>query len=567
MTSPDSMTKLKHPSGKRTRGLMQLAACAMAIALGLPLPAAAAARATSGKKTSQGTPRVKKTPRSTGADAQNSPENYYINLWESFDSGDESVKRSAMGELRGVLKKNPQDGYAHYYLGLMFGKSGNSGQAEEHLRAAAEAYPDSTDITYRLAEVLVEGGNSAEAGPLLDKVLLADANHAGALSLRGEIAFAAGDAKQAAEAFSKAHSLNPEDRDALKGLGASLVGLGRPGEAIAFLQKALVLEENDPETLWQLGKAYDATGKVKEAAEAFEKAKKFGYKDADLKSLMGYDLARALYDAGRTEAAISEYQKAIKTATDTATGYFELGKIYESVGQNPKAINAFKKAYEQDRRGEAAWRIAMIFKGEEKIELALNALEQIRRNKDEWGERAKTEIDEIKGALTQQSRDDLLEKANSAPDEKSKEKALYQMLELNKLDPEALTGLRDLAQTRGNLKEVEHWTKQMVKAGMVTKADLKAEKARLEERAEAGDDINAWESRLEEFKKDGDYDQALNELKKLKAYADSQLDYWKKQKDSDTKRQMMDLTKGRLQTYRETAKDLKEGKKWHKKKK
>lgn len=449
----------------------------------------------------------------------------------------------------------------------MLSRTGNLGQAEEHLRAAAEAYPDSTDISYRLAEVLVEGGASPDATPLVDKVLQADPNHAGALSLRGQIAFAAGDMQRAAESFTQAHTANPEDRDALKGLGACLVSLGRPGEALAYLQKALVLEENDPETQWQLGKAYDAIGKVKEAAEAFEKAKKLGYKDADFKSLMGYDLARALFDAGKTEAAISEYQKAIKVATDTATGYFELGKIYESIGQNSKAINAFKKTYEQDRRGEAAWRISQIFKAEDKIDLALNALEQIRRNKDEWGEHAKIEIEEITAAKTEMTRDQLLEAVNAAPDENAREKALYKLLDLNKHDPDGLTGLRDLAQARGNYGEVEHWTKQMVKAGMVTKDELKAEKARNEERSEQGEDIAAWENRLEEFKKDGDYDSALNELKKLKAYSDSQLDYWKKQKDNDAKKEMMTAIKARLQTYRETAKDLKEAKKWHKKKK
>ncbi|MFZ2959965.1 MAG: tetratricopeptide repeat protein [Candidatus Ozemobacteraceae bacterium] len=491
--------------------------------------------------------------------------NSYEGIWSQFDGGDETAQRQAVTRMKALLKKSPDDGYAHYYLGLMQLQLGPLNQAEEHLRFAAEAYPDAGDITLKLAQTLIDQGRMDEAAPLLEKARTLDPKSAGPLSLLGLKALSEGDLKKAVELLVQARDIDSENRDTLRGLGMAYVGLERPAEGVEALTRVLALEDNDAEAHYQLGKAYEALGKAREAAEHFEKAKKLGRGDTDLKGLIGYDLARTLAQSGRNDAAVSEYQKAIKSASDPTSGWFELAELYENIGQNTRAVSAFKKAFESGNRSDAAFRVGEIHRKEGNIEEACNSFSLISRRKDEWGERAKSAIEELQQEKCTNTRDALVEQAASG-DEAAKEKAFFKMLQDDPKDPDALRGLKELAMTRGDYGHVEFYNKQLIKAGLLDKSDAAMEKAKLEDRSNSGDDLGAWENRFEEFKQHEEYDKALVEWKKMRAYSDSQLDYWKKQKDSEGKSAMIKATKNRIRTLNEMAKDLREQKKWHKKK-
>ncbi|MBF0500585.1 MAG: tetratricopeptide repeat protein [Candidatus Riflebacteria bacterium] len=526
-------------------------------------------------KSENSAPKAPAKKRKIGQVASNGPEKYspqiitgatsYEDIWAQFDGGDESAQHQAISRMKAVLKKSPDDVNAHYYLGLMQMKTGPLSQAEEHLRFTAAAYPDSADITLKLAQVLIDQGRGDEATPLLEKARNLDPKNAGPLSLLGLKALVDGDLKGAVDLLMKAKAIDPENRDTLRGLGIALVGLERPAEAVDVLTRVLSLDSHDAEAHYQLGKAYEALGKVKEASEEFVKAKSMGAKSADMKGLIGFDLARALAQTGRYDAAVTEYQKAIKKSPDAATGWFELAELYLNMGQTPRAVSAFKKAFEKGNRFDAILRIGEIYRKEGNLEEALSALNQISRRKDEWGERARAAISEISQEKSANTRDNLLEKASSG-DEVAREKTFLQMLRSNPKDPDALSGLKDLAMSRGDLGQVDYYNKLMVKAGLMTKSDAAEERSKLEDRSSSGDDLAAWENRLEEFKQHDEYDKALNEWKKLKAYAVSQLEFWRKQRDSSERTAMIEATKHRITNLNDMEKDLREQKKLHGKK-
>ncbi len=555
----------RHPSAAPTgRQCLFLALAGVFLAGVLIGPTAAAPPK---KKTTTTTSAPKATRRSTkGKKAKEEqvqrdrPDSWYENAWREFEMGSATEKKAVMASLRKILKKDPSDGLAHYYLGIMQAQEGPLKQAEEHLRAALQAWPESADVMSRLAEVLMERKQPDEAFALYEKVRQVDPRHAGALGNLGLKALQEERFDEAIDLLTQARAGAPEDRQILESLGAALSARNRHAEAIEVLQAALRLDESSAEAHWLLGKAYEATNKPAEAAAALEKARRFGRKEKDLKKLIGFDLARALNDTGKVEEAIAEYQKAIRTSDDPATGWFELAEIYEARGDDDKAIKAYDKAISLDaKRGEAPLRIGKIYRAAGDLDKALTVFKGIERRPD-VGEQAKIEIEEIEAEKTEARRTELADLASTGSEDQ-REKAYRQMLELNKADQEAYDGLIELAKAKGDLSQVEFYYKEMKKVGLLTKDQLAQKVNELSYRQDAGEDLAAWENRLEEFKRKGEWDKALAENEKIKAYNKSQLEYWKKfSGDKDLKAEMLRATKARLQSNAETAKDIKAAK-------
>lgn len=552
------------PAALIGRPCLFLALVGLVLAGMLPDVAAAAPRkkktttTASAPKASRRAPKGKKVKEEEAM--RDRPDSWYENAWREFEMGSAKEKKAVMAALRKILKKDPADGLAHYYLGIMQAQEGPLKQAEEHLRAALQVWPESADVMFRLAEVLMDRRQPDEAFALYEKVRQIEPRHAGALAQLGYKALQEERYDEAIDLLTQARPGAPEDRQILESLGAALLARQRNTEAIEVLQAALRLDESSGDAHWLLGKAYEATNKPAEAAAAFDKARQLGRKEKDLKKLIGYDLARALNDTGKVEEAIAEYQKAIRTSDDPATGWFELAEIYEARGDDDKAIKAYDKAFSLDaRRGEAPLRIGRIYRAAGDLDKALTVFKGLERRPD-VGELARIEIEEIEAEKREGRRAELADLAATGSEDQ-REKAYRQMLALDKADQEAYEGLIELARARGDLAQVEFYYKEMKKVGLLTKDQLAQKLNELRYRQEAGEDLAAWENRLEEFKRKGEWDKALAEAEKIKAYNRAQLEYWKKfSGDKDLKAEMLRATQARLQTIAEIAKDLKAAK-------
>ncbi|HNW36409.1 MAG TPA: tetratricopeptide repeat protein, partial [Candidatus Ozemobacteraceae bacterium] len=387
----------------------RLSGTGLALALGLCLIAGdlsplQAARKKSGAASSS---RTSKKKAETGSVSTTSPEQYYETAWQRFEIGSAKERQDVISELKSRSKQDPNDGTCHYYLGMMLAEAGGSKEAEDHLRAAAAAFPESPDVLYRLAEQLLARHKPEEAAPIYEKIVAQNPNHGGALTRLGLKALDETQYPKALELLTRARVAAPDNRETLRGLAIAFFNNSRPADAVSLFKTVLELDEKDPECWMLLGKSYESQSKVKEASEAFEKAKQFGRKDQEIRNLVGYDLARALYATGKIDDAISEYKKTIRTATDSATGWYELGRLYDDLRDIDQAIEAYKKAFEaDDKRGEAVMRIAELFRSEAKLDEALGVLELIVRKK-EWTDRAKALIGEIQAEKTEDAQGDL----------------------------------------------------------------------------------------------------------------------------------------------------------------
>lgn len=547
----------------RRTPLRHAAGTGLVLALGLCLITGDITPAHAARKKS-GTTSTRKKKQESASSAASSPERYYETIWQRYQIGTPKERQAVVSELKARSKQDPTDGTCHYYLGMMLAEDGGSKSAEEHLRAAAAAFPESPDVLYCLAEQLLARHKPEEAAPLYEKIITLSPNHGGALTRLGLKALDEAQYPKALELLTAARAANPDNRETLRGLAVAMHQSARPTEAIDLFKTVLALDEKDPEAWMLLGKSYESQGKVSEAAEALEKAKQFGKKDLDLKNLVGYDLARALYATGKIDEAIKEYQKTIRTATDSATGWFELGRLHDDLRDIDAAIEAYKKCFEADeKRGDAVFRIAELYRSDEKLDEALGALELIVRKKD-WSDKAKALIEEIKAEKTEGDRDNLMELAQGGT-EVIREKAYQDLLAIDKKDEAAMEGLKQLAFERGDLDQVRYYIKELKKAGHLTKEQADIQLNELKYREDAGEDLSVWENRLEEYKKDGDWDKAIEMNTKIRQYAQDQLDYWRRYSPTSkeklaTKSQMMKLTKIRLRLIRETMNDLRKEK-------
>jgi len=540
--------------------------------LSITLPSLEGARSKS-KKTLVSSPKSSKKKKSTtqesGIQAYESEDTFYARIWQQFQVGDDKEKKAIVSQLKAKVKENPTDGTAHYYLGIMLDEIGSADQAEEHFRAALGAFPDSVDVMARLAEVLAtKKKTQEEAFQLYEKILKLDPENGAALSQMGLKAVSEENWEKGCEILTKAVKANPEHRETWKGLGKALLNCKRSEEALNALKKALAFDESDGEVHYLLGKSYEAIGKVKEASDEFAKAKSLGKKEYDLKKLVGFDLARALYETGKTEAAIEEYHKTIKIATEPATGWFELGKIYEDLGKTANAMESYKKCFDLDKkRTEAQFRIGMILKAESKYPDAIRAFEIIQRAKDDWGTKAKNEIEEIKKIMEEEERDKKIEMATSGTD-KEREKALLAMLAKDKKDAYALEGLRDFYKETGNFHKSKTFILEMKKAGIIDKDEAERQINDLQTRFDSGEDLAILETRLEDAKRHADWDTAIEMVKRLQEEAKYQLTQIhtnsKNRGQISDKKRLEKLTKLRIQNLKEELQDLLREKKKHK---
>jgi len=123
-------------------------------------------------------------------------------------------------------------------------------------------------------------------------------------------------------------------------------------QAIAEFQKVLEglnaepAEKKDIKIVAQLyasiGEAYLAQNKFKEAEEYFVKSIDINPSD----SALPYNVAEILMQAGNPEGAIRYYEMAIGLKPDWPKAYLKLGYAWLNKGDNPKALESFKKVIE-----------------------------------------------------------------------------------------------------------------------------------------------------------------------------------------------------------------------------
>ncbi|GAB4283124.1 MAG: hypothetical protein Kow0029_29100 [Candidatus Rifleibacteriota bacterium] len=379
---------------------------------------------------------------------------FYDKAWRNFQIGSKKERQDVIKALRAVVKKNPEEFMAHYYLGIMISEEGSATTALKHFETALIGFPKSADIHVRMGKILDEKNKPEEALEHYRKALELDPNNGTALSKVGISELETGNSDKAYELLYKARQVQPDNPDTLRGLGAVLIEKGDNNEAMKVLEQALLFDQKHAETHWLLARAYENLRKPEKAAEHYELAKKYGRRDPEVKELIGYDLARSLMKAGKYSDAEAEYKKALKISPDKGTGYYELALLYSDIGREDDAIKNYLKAYEEDKRfGDGVMKAAYIYLKREDLDNAEALFEMLARDKN-FKDKAKEELKDLEDRrkLNEKLRLEAKIEDGKASD-KTLEDTYFEMLENNSKDENALKGLWEFYQQRGYYQE------------------------------------------------------------------------------------------------------------------
>jgi len=257
----------------------------------------------------------------------------------------------AMEQLEVIVREDPMNFQAHYYLSLLFSEADQPERAEEHLRKVVVLNPKFEQAYYDLAMAQMRTDRTNEVFATLQaaqkkfkenfisEFLLALANvrldkfdEAVKRFTSAEIIARATDAQRLTPIF-------------YHQFGAALERKGDYSEAVKYLQKALELDPSFAEAANHLGYMWAERGEnLERARELIDLAVK-----ADPKNEAYLDsLAWVLYKLDRAREALPVMLQAVEIAEEEKnpdpTLYDHLGDIYFALGEPAQARDAWANA-------------------------------------------------------------------------------------------------------------------------------------------------------------------------------------------------------------------------------
>lgn len=159
-----------------------------------------------------------------------------------------SRSRQAVKQNLQAATLNPADASAHYQLGLIYQKRGESEAAMGSFQRAVEIDPREGDAHYQLGRIAREQGRLTEAIGHFEQVVRPDPAHSQNEIWRetGLVYYDAGQFHDALEMFDKFLDKRPSDTEARYWRGMTLYKLGREKEAIQEMQNCLESARSAP---------------------------------------------------------------------------------------------------------------------------------------------------------------------------------------------------------------------------------------------------------------------------------------------------------------------------------
>jgi tetratricopeptide (TPR) repeat protein len=168
--------------------------------------------------------------------------------------------QQALLSVEKVLKKNPQNPFAHSLKGLAHSRLENNGEAIVSFERALELRSRSPVALVGLGDVYARLEKWPQAREYYEKAVALDPFDLEAHKRMGEMALARGDHDWAARCYDTLVLLDPKNLVHRHQLGLVLVKAGRLQEAVAAYEGILQINSDDMEALVRLGSLHVALG-------------------------------------------------------------------------------------------------------------------------------------------------------------------------------------------------------------------------------------------------------------------------------------------------------------------
>lgn len=235
--------------------------------------------------------------------------------------------------------------------GLAHQQAGRLVEARQCYERGLKYDPGNPDALFLLGQALFDGGETALGERKMRAAITARPQ---AANYRAGLAFSlfnAGRAAEAAAEFAQAVRGIPQDPALWRGLATSAAQAGQPDAALAAVERWLQIVPGDTEALRLQGKlcaqrhfdrgvALAGEAQVEAAIGEYEAALRF---DPEAPPILT-NLANLYTQLGRNGEAQTLYERAIALAQDYAPAHFNLGMLHLDAGRRLDAAQALERA-------------------------------------------------------------------------------------------------------------------------------------------------------------------------------------------------------------------------------
>lgn len=247
----------------------------------------------------------------------------------------------AVAAYRAALDLNPDHAGAHYAIGILLARQGQTAEAEAMLTRAMQLEPANPLPPMGLARLYTAIGNPASALESVDRALAIQPSLVQAGALRGEILLAQGNQLAASQQFDQLLRANPKSGSLALRIGMLYQGAGRIEAAAQAYRRAIRIDPSLALAFNNLAWLAATEGKNLSQAEQWaRRAVTLAPNQPTFRDTLGwvYRAQGRLGDAEKTLAA------AAKMAPQSSEIHYHLGRVYLDLGDKQKARQALEHA-------------------------------------------------------------------------------------------------------------------------------------------------------------------------------------------------------------------------------
>jgi tetratricopeptide (TPR) repeat protein len=222
-----------------------------------------------------------------------------------YDSASSADRELAIGDLKALAARAPEDASIRYELGLAYAANGNSKAAANELTKAADLQPDDPAVLVAQSELALDTGDYTAAVRLAELILAEDS----------------------------------ENRDAALIEVRALIGLGNYSRAHAVLDGLLKAQPQSSDVNLVLASLDTAEQRYAKADEILARELRASPDSPNVHLLV----ALAAIEEGKPAAAIQQYEWLLARDPESVSVLKSLGELYTEEGDLPKAIATFKR--------------------------------------------------------------------------------------------------------------------------------------------------------------------------------------------------------------------------------
>jgi tetratricopeptide (TPR) repeat protein len=230
--------------------------------------------------------------------------------------------------------------------GEQLAKEGRHDEAARRFDRAVELRPDDLEILRRRLQVLLVAGKTAEALERLDGFIAANPRVAQPLLAKADLLSLIGQTKEAVACLDEALTFEQENAEIWRRRGLALRHMGEFEGAIESFERALRINPSDAPAWRGIGDVMLDGDEIDGALKCFGAAARLD--PAVLSASDWSQRADRLYGKGKTELALSLYDRALQQDGRYTWAWRGRGLALKRLGRPDEAIECFAKAVEID---------------------------------------------------------------------------------------------------------------------------------------------------------------------------------------------------------------------------